>query len=158
MGLAVIRASDVEFPLFVHVLGAMLLVGALFAAAVALMLAWRREEPGDVAALTRFGLWTIAVGAVPAWIVMRIGAGWTYSETGWEDAPEEPAWLGIGFVTAEAGGLLILVSLILAIVGLRRTPREGTERSTIGRVVAILSLVVLAAYLVAAWAMSAKPD
>ena len=47
---------------------------------------------------------------------------------------------------------------VLAIVGLRRTPREGTERSTIGRVVAILSLVVLAAYLVAAWAMSAKPD
>jgi hypothetical protein len=155
---AVIRASDVEFPLFVHVLGAMLLVGALFTAAVALVLGWRREQAGDVATLTRFGLWTIAVGAVPAWIVMRIGAQWTYSEAGWDDVEEEPAWLGIGFITAEAGGLLILISLILAIVGLRRTPGEGTAPSTIGRVVGILSLVVLAAYLVAVWAMSAKPD
>jgi hypothetical protein len=156
--LAVIRPSDVEFPLFVHVLGAMLLVGALFAAAVALVLGWRREQAGDVATLTRLGLWTIAVGAVPAWIIMRVGAQWTYSEAGWEDVEDEPAWLGVGFITAEAGGLLILISLILAIVGLRKIPREGTDRSTLGRVVAVLSLVVLAAYLVAVWAMSAKPD
>ena len=76
---AVIRMSDVELPLFVHVLGAMLLVGTLFAAVVALLMAWRETEPDGAVTLTRFGLWTMAAGAVPAWIVMRVGAQWVYS-------------------------------------------------------------------------------
>jgi hypothetical protein len=151
------RGSDVEVALFVHVLGAMLLVGTLFGAATALVLAWRRTEPGSVATLTRYGLWTIAAGAFPAWIVMRVGAQWVYSEEHWDDAPSEPGWLGVGYITADAGGLLILISLILALVGLRRM-RGDNPSSTLGRVVAVISLVVLATYLVAVWAMSAKPD
>jgi hypothetical protein len=88
---------------------------------------------------------------------MRVGAQWVYSKEGWEDVADEPSWLGVGYVTADAGGLLILISLILAIVGLRRT-RADNPSSTLGRIVGVIALVSLAAYLVAVWAMSAKPD
>jgi hypothetical protein len=156
--LAVIRPSDVELPLFVHVLGAMLLVGMLLAATTALAMTWRRKDVGDVAALTRFGLWTIVAGVLPAWIVMRVGAQWVYSEEGWEDVAEEPGWLGVGYITADAGGLLILVSVVLAIVGLRRGRGAEGSSPTLGRIVGVIAVLLLAAYLVAVWAMSAKPD
>ena len=52
--LAAIRADDVNFPLFLHVFGAMLLVGTLFAMTLATVLGWRR--PDDAAGLTRFSL------------------------------------------------------------------------------------------------------
>jgi hypothetical protein len=156
--LAAIRPSDVELPLFVHVLGAMILVGTLLAAATAFAASWRRTDSGDVAALTRFGLWTIVAGVLPAWIVMRVGAQWVYSEAGWEDAAAEPGWLGVGYITADAGGLLILVSVVLAIVGLRRGRGAEGSSSTLGRIVGVLAVLLLAVYLVAVWAMSAKPD
>ena len=69
--LAAIRADDVNFPLFLHVFGAMLLVGALFAVALATVLAWKR--PDDATGLTRFALRTLLIGVVPAWILMRVG-------------------------------------------------------------------------------------
>ena len=50
--LAAIRPDDVNFPLFLHVFGAMLLVGTLFAVALATVLAWQRPE--DATGLTRF--------------------------------------------------------------------------------------------------------
>jgi hypothetical protein len=155
---AAIRPSDVELPLFVHVLGAMILVGTLLAAATAFTLSWRRKDVGDVATLTRFGLWTIVAGVLPAWLLMRVGAQWVYSEAGWEEVADEPGWLGVGYITADAGGLLILVSVVLAIVGLRR--RRGTEDSpsTLGRIVGVIAVLLLVAYLVAVWAMTAKPD
>ena len=155
--LAAIRASDVEPALFVHVLGAIALVGTLLAAATALVMAWRKTEPGEVVSLTRFGLWTIVAGTLPAWLVMRVGAQWVYSKEGWEDVPDEPGWLGVGYITADAGGLLILVSVVLAIIGLRRV-RPDAASSTLGRVVGAVSVLVLAVYLVAVWAMTAKPD
>ena len=51
----------------------------------------------------------------------------------------------------------MLGSLILAIVGLRRI-RPGAPPSVLGRVVGVIAVLALAAYLVAVWAMSAKPD
>ena len=154
--LAAIRPSDVEFPLFLHVLGAIILVGMLIAAAAPLVMSWRREDAGEAATLTRVGLWTIVAGVLPAWIVMRVGAQWVYSEEGWEDVADEPGWLGVGYITADAGGLLILVSVVLAIVGLRR----GRDRSgsTLARVAGAIAVLLLAVYLVAVWAMTAKPD
>jgi hypothetical protein len=56
---------------------------------------------------------------------------------------------------AEAGGLLFVISLILGGIGVRRLPSgrgTGLLKATMG-----ISLVLLAAYVVAIWAMSAKP-
>ncbi len=160
--LLAIRADDVNLPLFLHVLGAMALVGTTLAIAVAMLLGWRRSDPDRSIALTRFGLWTVIAGALPAYVVMRIGAQWTEAaeygdlEGTAKEAVEESAWLGIGYITADLGALLLLVSIVLAIIGLRRTRRGGG--TGLGRAVGIISLLLLAAYVVAVWAMTVKPD
>ena len=150
--LAAIRPDSVNFPLFLHVLGAMLLVGALFAVGLATVLGWRRQE--HALGLTRFGLRTLLLGVFPAYVVMRVGGQWTEAEA---DYPEsyEPAWIGIGYITADVGALLILISIVLSAIGLRKTRAGGGVR--FGRIVGVSSLLLLAAYLVAVWAMTAKP-
>jgi hypothetical protein len=154
--LAAIRPDEVNFPLLLHVFGAMLLLGTLFTVAIAIVGGWQRRDDEAATALTRFGLWTLLVGVVPSWILMRIGAGWVYEEAGWADAEDEPGWLGVGFITAEAGGLLILISLVLSIVGLRRL--RGGSGAGLGKAVGIIASLLVVAYLVAVWAMTAKPD
>jgi len=151
--LAAIRPDSWNFPLFLHVLGAMILVGGLLTGASALLYA--RGE----ARFLRLGYWTLLAVALPGFILMRIGAGWIYSKEGWDDLPDEvsePAWLGIGLVTADAGGLLFLLSLIVGGIGvyrLRENKGAGLLKATM-----VISLVLLAAYVVAVWAMSGKPD
>jgi hypothetical protein len=148
--LAVSRPTDWNFPLFVHVLGAMLLVGGLLTAASALAFA-----RGD-ARLLRLGYWTLLAVALPGFVVMRIGAEWIYSKEGWDDVDEEPAWLGIGWITADLGGLILLVSLIVGGIGVYRL---RTDKGTAFlKATLVLSLVLLAAYVVAVWAMAGKPD
>jgi hypothetical protein len=154
--LGAIRADEVNFPLFLHVLGAMLLIGMLFTVGIAIVLGWRRQDPGEAAALTRFGLLTLLLGVVPSYVLMRIGAHWTESEENLPEEVEESAWLGIGYITADAGAVLILVSIVLAAIGLRRL-RSGSGTG-LGRAVGIIALLLLAAYIVAVWAMTAKPD
>lgn len=149
---AAIRPDEVNLPLFLHVLGAMLLVGALAAVAAAVLLARRRPE--EAFGLTRFALRTIPLGVLPSYLLMRIAAQWTEAEAGYPD-DAEPAWLGIGYVTADAGALLTLVSLVLAAVGLRKL-RTGSGLG-FGRAVGAISALLLAAYVVAVWAMTAKP-
>jgi hypothetical protein len=159
--LAAIRPDDVNFPLFLHVLGAMLLVGLLLAVASAILIGWRRD-PEDAVGLTRMGLWTLILGVFPSYVLMRIGAQWTESqefgdlEGAAKEAVEDSAWLGIGYLTADIGALLILISIVLAIIGLLRTKRGGGVG--LGRAVGIISTLLLAAYIVAVWAMTTKPD
>jgi hypothetical protein len=153
--LAAIRPDEVNFPLLLHVLGAMLLVGAVFTVAIAIVGGWRRNEGGDAAALTRFGLLTLLIGVVPSYILMRIGAEWVYSEEGWDDVEDEPGWLAVGYIVADIGALLLLVCIFLAAFGLRRLRSGGTG---LARAVGVISVLLLAAYLVAVWAMTAKPD
>jgi hypothetical protein len=153
--LAVLRPDDWDFPLLMHVFGATILIGGLVTAVTALLLGWRR----DAAFYSRFGFWSLLVIAFPAWWIMRIGGQWIYSKEGFEDRDEEPAWLGIGFVTAELGGVLLLLAIILSGIGvwrLRARPEAGP--SVLVRIGTVLASVVLLAYLLAAWAMTAKPD
>jgi hypothetical protein len=154
--LAVIRPSSWEFPLFLHVLGAILVMGTLMVAATALVAGWRRREPTEVRALTRFGLWTLLLGVVPAQILMRLAAEWIYDREGYGN-DGDPDWLGIGFTTADIGSALVLISIVLSIIGLVRS-RGETNRSVLGRIVAVISLFLLIAYAVTVWAMTAKPD
>jgi len=149
---AAVRPDSWNFPLFLHVLGAMILVGGLLAAGGVLAAA-----RGD-ARLLRLGYWSLLLVSLPGWILMRIGAQWIFSKEGWDDVPDDavPTWLGIGFATADIGGLILLVSLVVGGVGIYRL-REG-KGSGLLRATLVLSLVLLAAYIVAAWAMAGKPS
>jgi hypothetical protein len=139
----------VTFPLFLHVLGAMLLVGMLLAVATAILLDWGRGGGGG---LTRFGLRTMVIAVVPAYALMRIGAQWTEAEA---DLPGEYTWIDIGYIVADAGAVFVLVSLVLAAIGLRKL-RAGGGRG-LARAVGVISTLMLAAYVVAVWAMTTKP-
>jgi putative copper export protein len=152
--LAAIRPDSWNYALFLHVLGAAVLVGALVTAGTALVLSWRENRD---AAFTRFAFRTLLFVAVPAWFVMRIGAEWIYSKEHWADVPNEPDWLGVGYLTADLGGLLLLISVVLAGVGARRLARPDGGSTILARSAGALALLVLALYLVALWAMTAKP-
>ena len=148
--LAAIRPDSWNFPLFLHVLGAMILVGGTLTAASALAFA-----RGDARTL-RLGYWSLLAVALPGYVVMRIGAQWIYSKEGLDDAPIDFTWATIGFIVADAGALLLLIALIVGGVGVRRLASgrgTGLLKATM-----VISLVLLAAYVVAVWAMSAKPD
>ena len=148
--LAAIRPDSWNFPLFLHVLGALILVGGTLTAAAAL--AFARGDNG----LLRLGYWSLLAVALPGYIVMRIGAEWTYSKEGLDDAPDDPAWVGIGYVVADAGALLLLIALVVGGIGvyrLRSDRGSGLLKASLG-----ISVLLLAAYVVAIWAMGAKPD
>ena len=90
---------------------------------------------------------------------MRIGAQWIYSEQGWDDLPDEvdePAWLGIGYIVADAGAVILLVSLITGGIGVRRLKSGGG--AGLLKATLILSLIMLVGYVIAVWAMAGKPD
>jgi hypothetical protein len=147
---AAIRPDSWNFPLFLHVVGAMILVGGTLTGASALAFA-----RGEIRVL-RLGYWSLLAVALPGYVVMRIGAQWIYSKEGLDDAPIESAWTGIGFVVADLGAVLLVISLILGGIGVRRLRIErgsGLLKATL-----VISLLLLAAYVVAVWAMSAKPD
>ena len=149
---AAIRPDDWNFPLLVHVLGAMILVGGLLAAAS--VLAFAR---GDVR-LLRLGYWSLLAVALPGFVVMRVGAEWIYRKEGWDGLPagvDDPDWLGIGYVIADAGALILLISLILGGVGMYRL-RTGRGAGLL-KATLVLSIILLIAYLIAVWAMSGKP-
>ena len=144
--LALIRPGDWELALFFHVLGAMVLVGALLLAATALVTAWRTDD----AAALRLGYRTLLLAALPAWIVMRVAAQWVLEESGFE---EEEGWVGLGYATSEGGLLLMVIATVLAGVSARRTAGGGRVKAA-----TILVGILLLVYLVAIWAMTTKPE
>jgi len=155
--LAATRPTGWDFPLFLHVLGAMVLVGGLTVAVAFQLLAWRKRDPADVVAFTRAGFRALLAVALPGLIVMRIGAQWVYSKEGWS-GDNDPGWLGIGFLTADLGGILLLITIILAGLGARRLGRSGGTVSLLTRIATPLATVLLIAYVIAVWAMTTKPN
>ena len=145
------RPDDINVALLVHVLGAMVLVGGLVTAASAALIGWRDEG----IALRRFSYKTLLWVAFPGYIVMRIAAQWVESKEHLDDLAEEPTWLGIGYITADAGGLLLLIALILGGVGLRRS-RKGGGNGLL-KATGVLATLLVAVYVVAVWAMGGKP-
>ena len=148
--LATIRPNSEDLPLFVHVLGAMVLVGGLLTGASAIALA-----RGD-ARFLRLGYWTLLAVAFPGYVIMRIGAQWIYSESVYDNLPEDPTWIGIGFIVADAGALLVLIALILGGIGVRRLGNGGG--TGLLKAAMVIAWIVLAAALVAVWAMAGKPN
>jgi hypothetical protein len=145
------RSDSISVALLVHILGAMVLMGGLVTAAGSAIVGWRDEG----AALRRFSYWTLLAVAFPGYIVMRIGAQWTQSKEHLDNLPNDPAWLSIGFITADLGALLLLIALILGGIGLRRSRNGGG--SGLLKASSVIATVLVAAYIVTIWAMGAKP-
>jgi hypothetical protein len=148
--LASVRPDDINVALLVHVVGAMAMVGALVTAASAALVGWRDET----ASLLRLSSKTLLFVALPAFIVMRVGAEWAFFEENLDDAPEL-TWVDIGYITSDLGGLLLLVALILGGIGLRRT-RSGGGTGLL-RASGVIAALLVVIYIVAIWAMGAKP-
>ena len=153
--LAIIRPDSWNLPLFLHILGAMVAVGGLIVALTYLVGAWKDQSSTLFRAAYRALLWS----AIPGFIVMRVAAQWIYAEEGIEDVAKEPAWIGIGFIAGDAGLLFLLAATITAGVSSRRavTAGDASGNATGIRVASVLIALLLVAYLVAVWAMTAKP-
>jgi len=145
--LASVRPDSWNIPLFLHVLGAMVLVGSVATAGVAAVSGTRSDEAA--VALRRFAFRALLIFALPAYLVMRVGAEWVRSKE-FGDA-EEPGWIGVGYITADLGFVLLLIAIILGWLGTRR----GSSGLT--RAAGAIALLLTLAWLVAVWAMAGKP-
>jgi hypothetical protein len=146
------RPDSISLALFVHVVGAVVLVGGLVTAAGAAIVGWK-DEAAD---LRRFSYWTLLAVALPGWIVMRVGAGWVESKEHLDNLKDTPAWLDIGYTTAEGGGLLLLIALILGGIGVRRS-RTGGGTGLL-KASSVIATILVAAYVITIWAMGGKPS
>lgn len=150
--LAVVRPDSWNLPLTLHVLGAMVLVGAITLGVLALVAAWRSGSELTI----RLGFRALAWAGLPAWVVMFAAALWIESKEGYDKpGATAPSWIGIGHVTAEGGLLVLLIATVLANLAMRRARRGGA--SGLGRWSGALVAIVLIGYLVAIWAMTTKP-
>jgi hypothetical protein len=150
--LLIIRPDSWNLPLLLHVGGAMALVASVGVAAVALVQGWRTSDP-SAASLKRFGAKTLLYAAIPSYFVMRIAAEWIASREHLENS--NAAWLGDGFIVADGGGILLLIATIIANIAVRRAPDTGLGK--LAKVSASISLILVALYVFAIWAMTTKP-
>lgn len=132
-----------ELAFFVHVLGAMVLVGALLLAVTAL-------APSGGGPSLRLGYRSLLLAALPSYVVMRVGAQWVAGEQGVADS--ESAWIAIGYITSELGLLLLVVATVCAGLSARRGGRPGLTRAAF-----LLTAFLVAMYVVTIWAMTTKP-
>lgn len=168
--LANIRPDSWNFPLFVHVLGATILVGGVMTCAVALAFA-----QGNLKQL-RFGYWTLLFVGLPGLIIMRIGAAAIWHKYNpnhgffWAIFPHRHDlwWIAIGGTVADLGGAGLVLALILGWFGIRRL--NGTRDDFLAKVPVVgkmegafllrgtllISLALLAGYVLAVWAMASK--
>jgi peptidoglycan biosynthesis protein MviN/MurJ (putative lipid II flippase) len=151
MTIAAVRPDSWNFPLLLHVLGATVLVALLAVAAVVLSLALRSD---DRSAALRLAFRTLLIGAIPAYLVMRVGAEWTLSKEKLEDAGF--AWVDIGYMVSDVGLLILIVMTVLTGIASRRAKRGDTPSGLV-RWANGLTLLLIVAYAVALWAMATKP-
>jgi hypothetical protein len=139
--LSAIRPDDWNLPLFVHILGAMLLVGALVLVA-----------SGLAARDVRLGYRSLLLGVVPGWIVMRGSAEWIAEKEKVNDIDPTPAWVDIGYSVSEPMLLFIIIATVCAGVAARR---QGTGALRTAALL-LVALMIVASF-VAIWAMTTKP-
>jgi hypothetical protein len=147
-----IRPSSWNFPLLLHVGGALLLVGTLVVAVGCMILAWRSADTDASATLTRFGFRTVLLGVLPSFILMRLAGQWIASKEGLDNS--KATWIGIGYAAGDFGLLVLIVAAILAWLAARKRAALGVT----GRISTVLVAILLIAYLVAIWAMTTKPS
>ena len=124
-----------------HILGAMLLVGALVLVASAL-------AARDV----RLGYRSLLLGVVPGWIVMRGAAEWIAEKEKLGDIDPTPAWVDIGYSVADPMLLFIIIATVCAGLAARRQSTGGLRTAAL----LLVALTIVASF-VAIWAMATKP-
>jgi hypothetical protein len=152
--LAALRPDEQSFALLLHLVGATIVFGALLASATSILLA-----RGDTRVL-RLGYFSLLLVGLPGLILMRAAGQWLYDLQKWDELPDQfdqPAWLGIGFVVADWGGLLFLISLALGGIGIYRL-RQDKNATGLLNATMLISLVLIVGYVVAVWAMTGKPN
>jgi hypothetical protein len=151
---SVTRPDSWDFPLFLHILGAMVLVGALTLSAVALIAAWRSGS----AALTKLGFMSLFYGAIPGYLLMRGAAQWIAHKEGLDNDDVDLSWINIGFSVSDLGFVLLVIALVIGGIKVRSINRgQGGTPSVSVRIATGLVSVFLIACLVAVWAMTVKP-
>ena len=148
--LAAVRPDEWNLPLFLHILGAMVLMGVLLVAVYGFVAA-RAGVPGSA----RFGFRTLLVAGIPAYLAMRIGAQWIADKEGLADS--DAAWISIGYIVAEGGLLLMLIAMVCGGIASKRAARGESPRK-LASAAMWLSGVLLAFYVVTVWAMTTKPE
>lgn len=151
--LATIRPDDWNIALFLHVLGAFTMIGALAMAANYLFAA-RRD--GSVA-LTRLGFRSLLIVALPAFIATRLTAQWIASEEGLDDS--DASWITLGYISTDAGLLVLLGATVAAGLTVRRAGRSeagGQEVRGVGLAAWLVTLLIVL-YAVVIWTMATKP-
>ncbi len=150
--IAAIRPDEWNLPLFLHLLGAMVLVGALVLVVASLAGARRG---GSVAAV-RLGYRGLLLVALPAWLVTRVSAQWLASE---ENVDEDSrAWVDLGSTTTDTTFVLLVAATACAGLAARRLSRKGGGGAGLQRAAVVLVGVSLVAYVVVIWAMATKPS
>ncbi len=169
---ALIRPDSWNLPLLIHVGGATILVGGVLTGASALYYA------RGSARLLRLGYWSLLFVALPGLILMRIGAALIWNKYNpdqsflWAVVPhrDDVTWIKIGGTVADFGGGLLVLALILGWFGVRRLEGGSDDFLTkvpvvskmsseqLLRITMYISLVLLAGYVFAVWAMAGKPD
>jgi hypothetical protein len=144
--LAAVRPDRLDLPLFVHVAGAIALVGAAATAAVVALTTG--TEAADWSRRLSFRLALVAT--LPAYIAMRVGAEWIRAAE-FGDSTAGAGWIDLGYITADGGLLLLVVATVLVWLSARR--RSARLAATAG----VLLAVAVVAWVIAAWAMTAKP-
>lgn len=142
--LALLRPDSWDFPLFLHVLGAVVLVGATAATALA------ASRAGQSPLLRRVAFGTLVAVALPAWVLMRVAGQWIESK---EDIDGDPTWLEIGYMVGDIGLVVLVVTTVIGWWSTRKLERQWPAQA-----VTALASVYLIALLVAMWAMSGKPS
>lgn len=104
------------WPLFLHVLGAMLLVGAVLAGLITSAAGHRRAAFQSL------------LVAVPSWILMRAGAEWVYSK-GYSPLQHQ-TWLTLGMNIADGGVIVLLLCLGTAYWSQRTSSGRATRIAT----------------------------
>ncbi len=133
-------------PLFLHVLGATILIGGISAVVVVAVAALRSPEHATL--LRRIAFQTTLIVVWPAFIVTVAGGHWTLSRK-LADHRTPPGWALVGIAVTDVGVIVVIVLTVFAWLALRR-PRMGGA-------VAALAGLYLGALLVTLWAMTTKP-
>ncbi len=162
--------SDWNFPLLVHIAGAMILVGGMIASATAFLVA-----RGDVRKL-RLGFYSLLFVALPGLVIAKFGATWIWSKFSGKSfissafpSRDDPHWIMIGGTALDGGGALLVLAIILGWFGLKRL--DGGQDDFLAKVPVvrnmsgatllkgstIISVVLLVGYVLAVWAMGARP-
>lgn len=134
------------WPLFLHVLGAMTTVGAILTALLLLLAAWKRPD----AVFLRRATFTTLLAAIPFYALLRVFGQVMYNREKDAFGGNDPTWVGIGFIFADAGALVLLITIGLAFWWLR------SGKAIAARIATGTSSILLVLLTIAMLAMSGK--